>query len=28
VLPALYVFLCAVIMLDLLVVKPIYTWPG
>jgi APA family basic amino acid/polyamine antiporter len=28
VLPALYVFLCAVIMLDLLVVKPEYTWPG
>jgi APA family basic amino acid/polyamine antiporter len=26
--PALYVFLCAVIMLDLLVVRPIYTWPG
>lgn len=26
--PALYVFLCAVIMLDLLVVKPVYTWPG
>jgi APA family basic amino acid/polyamine antiporter len=28
VLPAIYVFLCAVIMLDLLVVKPVYTWPG
>jgi APA family basic amino acid/polyamine antiporter len=28
VLPAVYVFLCAAIMLDLLVVKPIYTWPG
>jgi APA family basic amino acid/polyamine antiporter len=28
VLPALYVCLCAAIMLDLLVVKPIYTWPG
>lgn len=28
VLPAFYVFLCAVIMLDLLVVKPKYTWPG
>jgi APA family basic amino acid/polyamine antiporter len=28
VLPALYVFLCAAIMLDLLVVKPEYTWPG
>jgi basic amino acid/polyamine antiporter, APA family len=28
VVPALYVVLCAVIMLDLLVVKPVYTWPG
>jgi amino acid transporter len=28
VLPALYVFLCAVIMVDLLIVKPQYTWPG
>jgi APA family basic amino acid/polyamine antiporter len=28
VLPAIYVVLCAVIMLDLLVVKPVYTWPG
>jgi APA family basic amino acid/polyamine antiporter len=28
VLPAIYVVLCAVIMLDLLVVKPEYTWPG
>jgi APA family basic amino acid/polyamine antiporter len=28
VLPALYVFLCAAIMLNLLVVKPEYTWPG
>jgi APA family basic amino acid/polyamine antiporter len=27
-LPALYVFLCAIVMLDLLVVKPVYTWPG
>jgi APA family basic amino acid/polyamine antiporter len=27
-LPALYVVLCALIMLDLLVVKPEYTWPG
>jgi APA family basic amino acid/polyamine antiporter len=26
--PALYAILCTVIMLDLLVVKPIYTWPG
>src|SRR5439155_24467905 len=28
VLPALYVVLCALIMLDLLIVKPEYTWPG
>jgi APA family basic amino acid/polyamine antiporter len=28
VLPALYVFLCAVIMVDLLIVKPKFTWPG
>lgn len=28
VLPAVYVVLCAVIMLDLLIVKPLYTWPG
>ena len=28
VVPALYVFLCAVIMLALLVVKPVYTWPS
>jgi APA family basic amino acid/polyamine antiporter len=27
-LPALYVFLCAAVMLDLLVVKPKFTWPG
>lgn len=26
--PAVYVVLCAAIMLDLLVVKPLYTWPG
>ncbi len=26
--PALYVLLCAAVMLDLLIVKPIYTWPG
>jgi APA family basic amino acid/polyamine antiporter len=26
--PALYVALCVLIMLDLLIVKPIYTWPG
>jgi APA family basic amino acid/polyamine antiporter len=28
VLPALYVLLCAAIMLDLLIVKPKFTWPG
>jgi APA family basic amino acid/polyamine antiporter len=28
VLPALYVLLCAAIMVDLLIVKPQYTWPG
>jgi APA family basic amino acid/polyamine antiporter len=28
VMPAVYVLLCTVIMLDLLVVKPEYTWPG
>ncbi len=28
VVPAIYVLLCAVIMLDLLVVKPLFTWPG
>jgi APA family basic amino acid/polyamine antiporter len=28
VLPALYVLLCLAVMLDLLIVKPIYTWPG
>jgi APA family basic amino acid/polyamine antiporter len=28
VIPALYVLLCAVIMIDLLIVKPVYTWPG
>ncbi|MBY0527807.1 MAG: amino acid permease [Gemmataceae bacterium] len=28
VLPALYVLLCAVIMVNLLIVKPKYTWPG
>lgn len=26
--PIVYVILCAVIMLDLLIVKPVYTWPG
>jgi APA family basic amino acid/polyamine antiporter len=28
VMPAIYVFLCAAIMVDLLRVKPVYTWPG
>jgi APA family basic amino acid/polyamine antiporter len=28
VLPAIYILMCAVIMLDLLVVRPVYTWPG
>ena len=28
VIPALYATLCALIMVDLLVVKPVYTWPG
>jgi APA family basic amino acid/polyamine antiporter len=28
VVPALYVLLCAAIMVDLLVVRPLYTWPG
>jgi basic amino acid/polyamine antiporter, APA family len=28
ILPGLYVSLCAAVMLDLLIVKPIYTWPG
>src|SRR5262249_19788917 len=28
ILPALYLFLCAIVMLNLLVVKPVYTWPG
>ncbi len=28
VLPALYVGLCTAVMLDLLVVKPVFTWPG
>ncbi|HLQ43382.1 MAG TPA: amino acid permease, partial [Planctomycetaceae bacterium] len=27
-LPAIYVLLCAAVMLDLLIVKPIFTWPG
>ncbi len=26
--PALYVLMCVAVMLDLLIVKPIYTWPG
>lgn len=28
VVPAVYVCLCAAIMLDLLIVRPVYTWPG
>ena len=28
VIPAIYIFLCLVIMFDLLIVKPEYTWPG
>ena len=28
ILPGLYVVLCVVVMLNLLVVKPLYTWPG
>ena len=28
VLPAIYVFLCTAIMIDLLIVKPVYTWQG
>jgi APA family basic amino acid/polyamine antiporter len=28
IIPAIYVLLCTVIMLDLLIVKPLYTWPG
>ena len=28
VLPALYILLCVMVMLDLLIVKPLYTWPG
>jgi basic amino acid/polyamine antiporter, APA family len=28
VLPALYILLCGLVMLDLLIVKPLYTWPG
>jgi APA family basic amino acid/polyamine antiporter len=27
-LPALYVLLCTLVMLDLLIVKPLFTWPG
>jgi APA family basic amino acid/polyamine antiporter len=27
-LPGLYVGLCVAVMLDLLIVKPVYTWPG
>jgi APA family basic amino acid/polyamine antiporter len=28
VLPAIYVLLCLAVMVDLLIVKPVYTWPG
>jgi APA family basic amino acid/polyamine antiporter len=28
VVPALYVLLCTLVMLDLLIVKPVFTWPG
>jgi APA family basic amino acid/polyamine antiporter len=28
VIPALYILLCALVMLDLLIVRPLYTWPG
>jgi APA family basic amino acid/polyamine antiporter len=28
VLPALYVLMCAAVMIDLLLVKPVFTWPG
>ncbi|HEV3146242.1 MAG TPA: amino acid permease [Gemmataceae bacterium] len=28
ILPAIYVILCAAVMFDLLIVKPIFTWPG
>jgi APA family basic amino acid/polyamine antiporter len=28
VMPAIYMILCALIMLNLLVVRPVYTWPG
>lgn len=28
VLPAVYVLLCSAVMIDLLIVKPMYTWPG
>jgi APA family basic amino acid/polyamine antiporter len=28
ILPAFYVLMCAAIMIDLLIVKPVYTWPG
>jgi APA family basic amino acid/polyamine antiporter len=27
-LPATYVVLCSLVMLDLLIVKPLFTWPG
>ena len=28
VLPGLYVGLCVAVMIDLLIVKPVFTWPG
>ncbi|NDH06274.1 amino acid transporter, partial [bacterium] len=28
VLPLVYIFLCTVVMIDLLIVRPEYTWPG
>jgi APA family basic amino acid/polyamine antiporter len=27
-LPATYIVLCSLVMLDLLIVRPLYTWPG
>jgi APA family basic amino acid/polyamine antiporter len=28
ILPVIYIFICVAVMLDLLLVKPVYTWPG
>src|SRR5262249_38743016 len=28
ILPAIYLFLCVAVMIDLLIVKPVFTWPG